>query len=311
MRTLVTGATAYVGWAVVHELCARGHEVRVLAHELTRPFPDGVDVRTGDLLSEASLRDAVDGVDAVCHLAARSRVREAAAHPTRVWRLNVTGTINVLDALAVSAARTGVVPRLVFTSTGAVYGTPTEQPISEQTLLLPVNPYGASKVAAEQIIGWQAATGSLAAVSLRIFNAAGAVAGHADPDPTRIIPKAVAVAAGCEPTVVVNGDGSAVRDFVHVADIARAIALALDAATPGEHRVYNLGAVPASVADVIASVERVTARPVPVEHRPAYAGEAPVLRADTTRIRHELGWTPEHTVIDDLVRDQWIAYSTG
>jgi UDP-glucose 4-epimerase len=307
MRILVTGASGYVGWAVAHELRARGHQVVALVHEQVPSFPADVAVRIGDVLSEASLRDAVADVDAVCHLAARTRVREAATQPTRVWRVNVTGTLNVLDALAVQAARTGEPARLVFASTGTVYGTPAEQPISERTPLAPMNPYGASKAAAEQIVGWQAATGSLGAVVLRVFNAAGAVAGRADSDLTRIIPKAAAVAAGQESTVVVNGDGTAVRDFVHVADIARAVALALEAVQPGEHRTYNLGAVPASVAEIIKAVERVSGHPVAIEHRTAYAGEAPELRADTTKIRAELGWVPERTTLDELVRDQWTA----
>lgn len=311
MRVLVTGASGYVGWAVVHELRARGHEIVALVHESSVTFPDDVDVRAGSLTSEASLRDAVAGADGVVHLAARSTVRDSVANPTRVWRTNVTGTLNLLDALGVESARTGVPARLVFTSTGAVYGTPAQQPIAESAPLVPLNPYGASKVAAEQIIGWQAATGGLGAVTLRMFSAAGAVNGRADRDLSRIIPKVAAVAAGVEPVVTVNGDGSAIRDFVHVADIATAVALALDAATPGSHQVYNLGAVPASVADIIAATERVSGRPVAVEHRPANASEAPELRADTTKVRTELGWSPTRTSLDDLVADQWAVASSA
>ncbi|WP_283775744.1 NAD-dependent epimerase/dehydratase family protein [Rhizomonospora bruguierae] len=307
MRVLVTGASGYVGWAVVHELRERGHDVVAMVHESSREFPLDVELRTAHLLSEASLSDAVMGVEGVCHLAAMVRVREAAEHPTRVWRLNVAGTLNLLDALAVATEKTGQAARLVLTSTGAVYGTPAQQPISEDAPLAPINPYAASKVAAEQVIAAQAATGLVGATSLRIFNAAGAVARQADPDTSRIIPKAVAVAAGQAPAVVVNGDGTAVRDFVHVGDIAAAVVLALEAVKPGQYNAYNVGAVPASVNDVIASTERITGRRVAIEHRPAYAAESPELRADTAKIRGELGWSPLTTRLDELVADQWDA----
>lgn len=159
-------------------------------------------------------------------------------------------------------------------------------------------------MAAEQVIGWQAATGSLGAVTLRLFSAAGAFAGRGDRDLSRIIPKVAAVAAGVEPSVAVNGEGTAIRDFVHVADIADAVALALAATTAGDHQVFNVGAVPASVADIIASTERVTGRPVAVEHRPAFTGEAKELRADTAKIRAVLGWAPKRTGLDELIADQ-------
>ncbi|MER7006662.1 NAD-dependent epimerase/dehydratase family protein [Dactylosporangium sp. NPDC000555] len=307
MRVLVTGASGYVGWAVVHELRERGHQVVALVHESAARFPEDVEIRTGSLQSEGSLRSAVEGVDGVVHLAARSTVRDSVAYPTRTWRTNVAGTIDLLDALGVAAERSGAPGRLVFLSTGSVYGTPERQPISESAPLSPLNPYGASKVAAEQVIGWQVATGALGAVTLRLFSAAGAYAGRGDQDLSRIIPKATAVAAGTEPNVSINGDGSAIRDFVHVADIADAVALALDATEAGEHRAFNVGAVPASVADIIAATERVTGRAVAVEHRPAFAGEARELRADTTKIRAELGWTPKRATLDELVADQWAA----
>ena len=311
MRVLVPGASGYIGWAVVHELRERGHQVVALVHESAVEFPDDVEIRHGSLQADASVRDATQDVDGVVHLAARSTVRDSVANPTRAWRTNVTGTITLLDALATATLRSGVPARLVFLSTGAVYGTPETQPIGEGTALAPMNPYGASKAAAEQIIGWQAATGLLRAVSLRLFNAAGAFAGRGDRDLSRIIPKVAAVAAGIEPSVAVNGDGSAVRDFVHVADIAAAVALAWDATSVGEHQVFNVGAVPASVADIIASTERVTGKSVAVKRKPAFAGEAKELRADTTKTRAALGWAPIRTALDDLVRDQWATTTAG
>ncbi len=305
MRVLVTGASGYLGWATVHELRDAGHHVVALVHRTMRGFGPGVEVRRGDVLDENSLRNAVREVDGVCHLAALTRVRDAASQPTRYFRLNTGGTLNVVDALAVESERTGRPARMVFASTGSVYGAPERQPISEDAPTESINPYASSKVAAEQLIGWQVAAGVLGAAILRIFNAAGAVAGYADPDESRILPKAVAVAAGRAPYVQVNGDGSAVRDFVHVADIAHALRLALEATETGHKALYNVGAVSASVRDVIAEVERVSGRTVPVVHRPAHAGEARLLAADTTRIRSELGWKPERSTLEQLATDQW------
>jgi UDP-glucose 4-epimerase len=296
MRVLVTGAAGYVGRAVVRELRARGHLVVALVHRSSATFPADVETRRGDL--HESLRELAADIDGVVHLAARSTVRDSVTHPTRAWRTNVAGTLNLLEALPAAA-------RLVFASTGSVYGRPAQQPISESAAIAPLNPYGSSKAAAEQLIAAQAATGALGAVTVRLFNAAGAVDGRADEDPTRIIPRVAAVAAGVEPVVTVNGDGSAVRDFVHVCDIAVAVALGLEAATPGQHKIYNLGAVPASVADIVEAMTRISGQPVKVEHHPANPHEAPELRADTSRIRAELGWAPTRTTIDELVADQW------
>ncbi len=280
MLVLVTGATGYVGRAVVPVLRDHGHQVR----ELKRPHED--------LLKPQTIKaDA----DAVVHLAAKTSVRDSVANPTAVWRTNVTGTLNLLDALT----RNGT--RLVFASTGSVYGTPDEQPIAETAPTAPLNPYGASKLAAEQLIGAQARTGALGAVTLRLFSAAG----RPDADLSRIIPKVLAVAAGRERAVTVNGDGGAIRDFVHVDDLAAAVVRAIEAVRPGLHTVYNVGAIPASVADIIAAAERVTGRRVHVEHHDANPGEARELRADTTKIRTELGWAPVHTKLDELIADQW------
>jgi UDP-glucose 4-epimerase len=283
----------------VLEFLSLGHHVVALVRPGTAPvtdLPAEVELVVGDL--DASQALAPVEADGVVHLAARSSVRDSLADPTGVWHTNVAGTLRLLRALPPGT-------RLVFASTGSVYGTPAVQPIDESAATAPLNPYGGSKAAAEQLIGWQAATGVLGAVSLRLFSAAGGIAGRADTDTSRIIPRVAAVAAGREPVVRVNGDGGAVRDFVHVADVARAVALALPAATPGTHKVFNVGAVPASVADIIAATERVSGRKVAVEHRAANSGEARELRADTTRIRSVLGWAPVHTELDRLVADQW------
>jgi len=304
MRVLVTGAAGYVGNAVVHQLAAASHQVVALVHESEPRAAEGVEIRHGSLLDPESLSAAVRGVDGVVHLAALSRVREAAADPLRYYRVNVVGTLKLLQALAGETERTGTASRLVFSSTGAVYGTPAEQPIKETTPVAPLNPYPASKVATEEIIRWQAATGALGAVVLRIFNVAGAVNGYADSDRTRIIPRTVAVALGHEPELVINGDGTAVRDFVHVADVARAIELALDACQPGMHDAFNVGATPASVRDIIDATTRLSGRKVRTTHRPADSRESPALIADTRRIRERLGWQPEQSDLDTMVQDQ-------
>ncbi|HEV2783741.1 MAG TPA: NAD-dependent epimerase/dehydratase family protein [Actinophytocola sp.] len=283
MRVLVTGASGYVGHAVVRALHTTGHDVRALP---------------GDLLDGDAVGAAVSDVDGVIHLAARSNVRESFERPDVYYRTNVTGTLTLLDRLAPGT-------RLVLASTASVYGAPPTQPITESTALNPQNPYAATKAAAEAALGWYAPARRLAAATLRIFNVAGAVDGHGDPDGTRILPRAVSAAAGKLSHVDVYGDGSAVRDFVHVADVANAFTLALAAVQPGRHRAYNVGAIPATIADIIATTERVTARPVPVVHHDRHPHEVPDLRADTTLIRRELGWGPTHTTLDGLIADQW------
>ena len=177
-------------------------------------------------------------------LAALTRVRESFEQPTAYFQTNVTGTLNLLEAMAGETERTGHALRLVFGSTGAVYGVPERQPITEDEVPQPTNPYGASKLAAESVIGYQAATGAIGSVVLRTFNVAGAVAGRGDLDETRIIPKAIAVAAGRAERLNVNGDGSAVREFIHVDDLARAYVAALEACEQGRHRVITSVAEP-------------------------------------------------------------------
>jgi UDP-glucose 4-epimerase len=307
VRVLVTGATGFVGRAVVQELQAAGHSVVGFARR-SQPVP--CPLLTGDILDQASIEHAVEDVEAVCHLAALTLVRESFEQPVRYFRVNVAGTLNLLDALDGEARRSDRKLRLVFASTGAVYGTPEKQPITEAQVPVPGSPYGASKLAAEAAIGYQAALGAIGAVTLRTFNVAGAADGHGDPDTTRIIPRVLMVAAGEAARLTVNGDGSAIREFTHVCDLARAYAVALDAARPGEHRVYNVGSgVGTSVREVIDVTEQVTGRPVAISWGPP-AREPRELRADSSRIQNDLGWHPERSGLDAIIGDAWQALSS-
>jgi UDP-glucose 4-epimerase len=307
VRVLVTGAAGYLGRVVVQELLAAGHEVVALVRRAPPDFSPAVELWQGDLLDPGSLRAAAREVTAVCHLAALVQVREAMRDPLRYYRVNVGGTINLLEALAdVAGAGTA---RVVLASTGAVYGGSPARPISETTAPEPGNPYAATKLAAEDVLRWQSATGAITATVLRIFNVAGAAGGTADPDRTRIVNRAIAVASGQADRLTINGDGRAVRDFVHVRDVARAFTLAVTVPSAGAsgHALYNVAATPASVLEVVEAVRRITGRPVPVEHLPGHPGEPAALIADTARIRAELGWLPGSSTLETMLTDAWAA----
>lgn len=277
-----------------------GHSVVALVHRRTADFPEQVTTAEGDLLDPASL-NALVGVDAMCHLAALTSTRASFEEPLRYFAVNVVGTLNLLRALAEQG---GPAPRLVYLSTCAVYGEPAGR-ASEAAVPDPRTPYGQSKLAAEHLIAAQARAGALGAVVLRTFNAAGGVDGITDPDLTRIIPKAIAVAAGRVDALQINGDGSTVREFVHVDDLAVAIVRALGACAPGSCATYNVGSgVGTSLREIVAAVRAASGRPLPVEHRPP-ANEPQTLLADSSRIQHELGWRPASSKLQTIVSDAW------
>jgi UDP-glucose 4-epimerase len=307
VRVLVTGATGFVGYAVAHQLSRAGHDVRALARS-SRQLPDRVQRVAGDLYDPASVHAALTGgTDAVCHLAALARVRDSRADPVGYWRTNVGGTPALLEALI---AQPWLPSRLIVASTCTVYGEDAVQPIAESALPRPTSPYGSSKLAADQAVADVAATGAIGAVSLRAFNIAGGLPGHPDRDESRLIPKLVAVAQGRATELTVNGDGSVVRDYVHVADMAEAFLCALDSCQAGRWVAYNVGSGRRStIADVIAAVEAAVGRRLPVVHRPP-APEPATLLADATRIRDDLGWEPKRSELVRIVGDAQAAYSS-
>jgi UDP-glucose 4-epimerase len=306
---------------VARRLLARGDRVTVLSSSsrLRAPVPSGAELAVADLRDREAIGRVVAAgrFEGVCHLAALAQARGSVADPVGYFDVNVTGTLNLLHALdrvarddrADRGARLGRAAhpvRLVFSSTGAVYGS-RDGTLDEDEPARPVNPYGSSKLAAEQVIGHQAANGRLAAVTLRCFNIAGADGDRRDDDLSRMIPKTLAVAAGHAESLQINGDGGAVREYTHVLDVAAAIELALKAAVPGRHRIYNVGSGQGvSLADLVEAARRITGRPIPAEHGPAQP-EARVLMADSRRIRHELGWRPKHSSLEQILADGWAA----
>jgi UDP-glucose 4-epimerase len=313
VKLLVTGGAGYIGSVVAHQLLRGGHETVVLdnlskGHE--KALPEGARFVKGDLLDAEGTRDALaEGFDGVLHFAALSLVGESVGQPERYYRNNVCGTLNLLEAM-----RDAGVPRLVFSSTAAVYGEPEEVPIPETSPTLPTNPYGGSKLAVDQMIRAVAEARGLAATSLRYFNVAGASGrfGEDHHPETHLIPLVLQAASGAQDSVKIFGtdyptrDGTPVRDYIHVEDLGRAHLLALEAAEPGEHRVYNLGnGAGFSVLEVIETARRVTGRHIEAVGSPRRPGDPSVLVASSEKIRSELGWKPEKPELETMISDAW------
>jgi len=284
-------------------------------------------VRWGDLI-EADLRDrasldrafSAHRFDAVMHFCARSLVGESVADPYAYYASNVGGTLNLLEAM-----RAHGVDRLVFSSTAAVFGQPQADRIDEDHPQRPINPYGASKLMVERILADAATAYGLRSVSLRYFNAAGAAPdgtiGEAHDPETHLIPNAIKAALGAGPALTLFGDdyptpdGTCIRDYVHVDDLAQAhqLALAHMDAHAGAH-TFNLGNGQGfSVREVIAAVERVSGRPVPHSVAPRRPGDPSILVASSERARAVLGWTPEYTTLDPILATavRWHAGRVG
>jgi UDP-glucose 4-epimerase len=312
MRLLVTGGAGFIGSICSAVALEAGHQVTVLdnlgkGHRAA--VPAGAQLIEGDLLDPPALRTALDeGIDAVLHCAALIVVPESVARPELYYRNNVVGTLNLVDAMREAGVR-----RLVFSSTAAVYGEPGVVPIPEDAPAQPANPYGNTKLAMDRMLADECAAHGLGAVSLRYFNVGGALHGLGEdhhPE-THLIPNVLAAAAGRAPAIQLFGtdydtpDGTCIRDYVHIGDLAAAHLLALEAAAAGRHDVYNLGSGHGySVREVINAARRVTGRELEVEERPRRPGDSPRLVASSERIRARLGWVPKHG-LDEIVGDAW------
>ena len=314
MRLLVTGGAGYVGSVVATVLVERGHDVTVV-DDLSTGHADAVAEQARFI--EASIFDAASFIDPECdgvlHFAAKSLVGESTKRPELYWHNNVSGTLALLEAMRAAAT-----PRLVFSSTAAVYGEPESVPIAIDAAARPTNPYGASKLAVDMMLTSYAAAYGLAAVSLRYFNVAGAHGrvGERHVVETHLIPNVLRSVTGGSPLQIFGSDyptpdGSAVRDYIHVTDLADAHVRALEAATAGRHAIYNLGnGVGTSVFEVIAAAEQVTGRAVPREVRERRAGDPAVLIADGEQARRELGWAPAKS-LEQMVADAWALPTHG
>ncbi len=312
MKLLVTGGAGYVGSVTAALLLERGHDVTVLDDLSTGhadAVPTGSVLVRGDVGADSAALLAGGSFDGVLHFAARSLVGESVVAPEKYWFGNVVTSLQLLEAVRASGT-----PRLVFSSTAATYGEPASLPITEDAPTRPTNPYGASKLAIDHAISSYAHAYGLAAMSLRYFNVAGAHGAHGERHgvETHLIPLVLQVAQGSREHVTVLGgdwptpDGTCVRDYVHVLDLAEAHLLALEQANAGEHRVYNLGSGTGfSVLQVVDACRRVTAHPIPAQLAERRAGDPAVLVASSARAIAQLGWQPEHTDLDAIVRDAW------
>ncbi|MFJ8668273.1 UDP-glucose 4-epimerase GalE [Streptomyces sp. NPDC093600] len=307
---LVTGGAGYVGGVVATHLLEAGHEVTVL-DDLSTGFREGVPA--GAKFIEGRIQDAARWLDAsydgVLHFAAFSQVGESVADPGKYWENNVGGTMALLAAMREAGVR-----KLVFSSTAATYGEPRSVPITESAPTAPTNPYGASKLAVDHMISGECAAHGLAAVSLRYFNVAGAygACGERHDPESHLIPLVLQVALGKREAINVYGDdyptpdGTCVRDYIHVADLAEAHLLALGAMNAGEHLICNLGNGNGfSVREVVETVRKVTGHPVPEVMAARRPGDPAVLVASADTARERLGWNPSRPDLADIVQDAW------
>ena len=311
MRVLVTGGAGFIGSLVADHLLKAGHEVTVV-DDLSHGHRDSVskDVR----FVEANCGDAdviakLGPLDACLHFAGLIEASTSMQRPEEYFDNNVGDSARLLRSLV-----EGGVERLVFSSSAAVYGDQGLRALSEDSPLNPSSAYGASKLVVEQMIGWLVRRGRLRAASLRYFNAAGAVSNHPErhsPE-THLIPLAIDAALGRRPSLTLFGDdyptadGTCVRDYVHVDDLARAHLMAMDALATSDELILNLGSGRgASNREVIESVSRVSGHPVPFEVGPRRAGDPAMSVADATLASHRLGWKTERSDLDTIVRDAW------
>jgi UDP-glucose 4-epimerase len=324
MRILVTGGAGYVGSVSVERLVAAGHDVVVLDTLVTghrSAVPEGVRLVTASTgerdVVEVVLRS--ERIDAVLHCAARSLVGESVAQPALYYQENVAGGIALLDAM-----RSAGVARIVFSSTAAVYGAPDTTPIPEDAPLRPISPYGETKRTFEGTMNWYATAYGMRCVALRYFNVAGASAASGEDHrvETHLVPNVLLAALGGPPVTIYGDDyptpdGTGIRDYIHVLDLADAhlAALELTGSTegateppegPGGLLVCNLGSGSGySVREVLEASQRVVGRPIPHVYGPRRAGDPPVLVAANDRAQALLGWTPRLGTLDEMIGSAW------
>jgi UDP-glucose 4-epimerase len=319
VKLLVTGGAGYVGSVTSRLLLDAGHEVVVLDNLRTgfreAVAPDATFVQA-DIADAGQVLTPDSGFDAVLHFAGLIAAGESMARPELYWHENVVKSLALLDAI-----RAAKVPRVIFSSTAAVYGNPVELPITESAIKAPTSTYGSTKLTFDLALTSEAFAHGLAAVSLRYFNVAGAyiAEGHEigerhDPE-THLIPITLQVAAGKREKLQLFGDdyptvdGTCVRDYIHVEDLARAHLLALDATVAGEHRIYNLGNGNGfSNRQVVEAAREVTGAEIPVEIAARRDGDPATLVASSGRARDELGWTPRKNTLHDMIGDAWTFY---
>ncbi len=314
MRILVTGGAGYVGSVVTEELLKDGHEVFVydnLSKGHRASVQPGARFAHADLMDGEQLRRTFrDGrIEAVIHMAADSLVGESVAEPGKYYRNNVVAGLVLLDAMRETNVR-----RLVFSSTATVYGETEKQPIEEADATNPINPYGETKLSFERALLWYENAYGLRYVSLRYFNAAGATehCGESHDPETHLIPSALQVAAGYKACVEIYGDdyptrdGTCVRDYIHVFDLAHAHILALNVLDE-RSAIYNLGCGGDgySVREVIDMAREVTGRDIPTLVRPRRLGDPSMLVASSARIKRELGWMPERQDLRAIITSAW------
>lgn len=316
MRILVTGGAGYVGSHCVRHLCEDGHDV-VVFDNLSEGHRGAVHPKArfieGDLADKPLLMKILsrESSDAVMHFAASAYVGVSVLEPLKYYRNNMANTVSLLEAMS----ETGV-KRLVFSSTCATYGLPERVPITEDNPQHPINPYGRTKLAVEWMLQDSARAWGLGACALRYFNASGAAADGSigeDHDPeTHLIPLVLLAALGKRPDIKVFGtdyptpDGTCIRDYIHVDDLAVAHRLAIEAVSSGTFTAYNLGTGRGySVREVIDAARRVTGKQIPVVEAPRRAGDPPALVADAGQAAEALDWKAQWTDIEDIVRSAW------
>ncbi|MFN2499736.1 MAG: UDP-glucose 4-epimerase GalE [Pyrinomonadaceae bacterium] len=314
MRVMVTGGAGYIGSVVTEELLRDGHDV-IVYDNLQKGHRQAVvapaEFVHADLADRASLHKTLSAhrIEAVIHMAADSLVGESCEHPAKYYQNNLVAGLNLLEAM-----REAGVSRIVFSSTAATYGEPEKQPIEESDPNRPTNPYGESKLAFERALRWYDEAYNLRYASLRYFNAAGAsdLCGE-DHDPeSHLIPIALQAATGKRQFIQVYGDdyptpdGTCVRDYIHVIDLARAHILALGALDKGS-RVYNLGCGGDgySVSEVLKAAREVTGKDINATVGPRRAGDPSVLIASSEKIKRELGWKPQFQDLRVIIESAW------